>query len=111
MPTIERVLALESELAEVKEKLRRRNNNNIERLDAYNKAHPECKQIRNKRYVDKDRDAFNARRRERRRLAAEKKKAEAMGATGVKEAPATGILPGVDKSAAVVCPSENRTPE
>lgn len=101
VPTDERVHALEIELAEVKEKLRRRNNNNIERLDAYNKAHPECKQIRNKRYVDKDRDAFNARRRERRRLAAEKKKAEAAAAMTAAGGEA-GVSPGVGEAAAVV---------
>lgn len=50
---------------ELKQKLDKRNNNNLERLTAYNQAHPEKAAERVKKCIEKNRDAINARRRER----------------------------------------------
>lgn len=51
-----------------------RNKKSLERLNKYNETNPNAVRERVKRYKDKDRDAYNARRRELRRL---KKEAEA----------------------------------
>ena len=75
--TLERLKELEAAAAELpilKERFKKANHSDITRLNAYNKAHPEKVLERTKRYKDKDRDAYNARRRELRRL---KKEAEA----------------------------------
>jgi len=75
--TVERLKELEAAAAELpilKERFKKANHSDITRLNAYNKAHPEKVLERTKRYKDKDRDAYNARRRELRRL---KKEAEA----------------------------------
>jgi len=50
---------------ELKEKLDKRNNNNLERLAAYNQAHPEKAAERVKKCIAKNRDEINARRREK----------------------------------------------
>jgi mevalonate kinase len=79
--TVERLKELEAAAAELpilKERFKKANHSDITRLNAYNKAHPEKVLERTKRYKDKDRDAYNARRRELRRL---KKEAEAAAAT------------------------------
>ena len=55
----------------LKEKLKKANHCDIDKINAYNKAHPEKVLERVKRHIEKDRDAYNARRRERRRLAKE----------------------------------------
>lgn len=54
--------------ATLKERLKKANHCDPERLKAYNKAHPEKGLERVKKYQNKDRDAYNARRRELRRL-------------------------------------------
>ena len=72
--TIERLKELEAAAAAVpilKEKLKKANHSDPDRINAYNKAHPEKVLERVKRHIEKDRDAYNARRRERRRLAKE----------------------------------------
>ena len=58
-------MALEAIEAKVKAQQAR----DLKRLAAYDKAHPDKVLERNKRYQNKDRDAYNARRRELRRLA------------------------------------------
>ena len=58
-----RIAELEAEVAELKARLEKRMNNNLERLEAYNKAHPEKNLERVKRWQEKNRDAYNARRR------------------------------------------------
>ena len=50
---------------QLKEKLDKRNNNNLERLAAYNQAHPESLKSRKQRYNEKNRDEINAHRREK----------------------------------------------
>jgi len=58
----------EALLAEAQERLKKRNNNNIERLRAYIQENPEKAKEkateRSKRYQAKNREAYNARRRE-----------------------------------------------
>ena len=60
----------ESQLPIIKEKLKKANHcqNNPERVHAYDKAHPEKVAERQKRYMEKNRDAHNAKRREKYRL-------------------------------------------
>lgn len=65
--TAERLKQLEEaemRLSSVEEKLKKRNHQSIDRLNAYNKAHPEKAAERVKRYKDKDRAEYNAKRRE-----------------------------------------------
>jgi len=72
--TAGRLKELEAAAAAVpilKEKLKKANHSDPDRINAYNKAHPEKVLERVKRHIEKDRDAYNARRRERRRLAKE----------------------------------------
>jgi hypothetical protein len=72
--TVERLKELEAAAAAVpilREKLKKANHSDPARVNAYNKAHPEKALERVKRHIEKDRDAYNARRRERRRLAKE----------------------------------------
>jgi len=72
--TVERLKELEAAAAAVpilREKLKKANHSDPARVNAYNKAHPEKVLERVKRHIEKDRDAYNARRRERRRLAKE----------------------------------------
>ena len=71
--TVERLKELEKYEAKIKAK----NAKDTIRLMEYDKAHPEKVLERTKRYKDKDRDAYNARRRELRKL---KKEAEAAAA-------------------------------
>lgn len=65
--TVERLKELEIIEAKVKAK----NSKEVKRINEYNKAHPEKVLERVNRHIEKDRDAYNARRRERRRLAKE----------------------------------------
>jgi len=62
--TVERLKELEKYEARIKAK----NAKDTIRLMEYDKAHPEKVLERTKRYKDKDRDAYNARRRELRKL-------------------------------------------
>jgi hypothetical protein len=55
------------ELEALEAKVKEHNMKDAKRLNAYNKAHPEKVLERVKRHIEKDRDAYNARRRERRR--------------------------------------------
>lgn len=64
--------------ATLKERLKKANHCDPERLKAYNKAHPEKAAERSKRYKERNREAYNARRRELRRL-----KKEAAATTSV----------------------------
>lgn len=63
--TVERLKELEALEAKVKAQQAQ----DLKRLVAYDKAHPDKVLERAKRYQNKDRDAYNARRREIRRLA------------------------------------------
>ena len=67
----ERLKELEAAAAAIpilKEKLKKANHCDIDKINAYNKAHPEKVLERVKRYQEKNRDAYNARRRELRKL-------------------------------------------
>jgi hypothetical protein len=79
----------ESRLSHVEEKLKKRRNNNVERINAYNKAHPEKNAERVQRYKDKDREAYNARRRELRKI----KKEEALKKLADPESPGIDNCP------------------
>lgn len=72
--TAERLKALEA----IEAKVKAQQAQDLKRLAAYDKAHPDKVLERVKRYQNKDRDAYNARRRELRRLA----KAAAVPADG-----------------------------
>lgn len=63
-----RIAELEAEVADLKARLAKRNNNNLEKLNAYNAAHPEKAAARSKKYKEAHREAYNARRRELYRL-------------------------------------------
>jgi hypothetical protein len=67
--------ALQAEVAVLRQKLAIRNNHSLERLKAYVAANPdriaEQSAARVARWLEKNRDNYNARRRERRRLARE----------------------------------------
>lgn len=68
------------ELEEMKRKAEiydKRNKKSLENLKKYNEENPKAVQIRAKRYKDKDRDAYNARRRELYRLKKESSKTSA----------------------------------
>jgi len=59
------------ELEAMEAKIKVQQAKDLQRLIKHDKAHPERVLERVKRYQNKDRDAYNARRRERRRLAKE----------------------------------------
>jgi len=59
------------ELEAMEAKIKVQQAKDLQRLINHDKAHPERVLERVKRYQNKDRDAYNARRRERRRLAKE----------------------------------------
>ena len=63
-----RIAELEAEVAELKARLEKRMNNNLERLREYRKANPEKVTEATKRWKETNRDAYNARRRELYRL-------------------------------------------
>lgn len=63
--------ALEAEIAALKARLAKRMNNNLDRLKAFDKAHPEKRTAYAKKYREEHRDEINAKRREKRRAAAE----------------------------------------
>ena len=83
----------EALLAEAQERLKKRNNNNIERLRAYIQENPEKAKERavekSKRYKEKNREAYNARRRELYKI----KKAQSPGSPPAVETP--NLNPGV----------------
>lgn len=74
---MDRLRALEEKYTIIKPKYDKLMHNHAERVNAYNKAHPEKVLARVNKYINKDRDAYNARRRELRRL---KKEAAAAAA-------------------------------
>jgi hypothetical protein len=65
---------LEAEIASLKERLAKRMNNNITRLQDYIAANPDKKHEAKVKYRDTHRDEINARRRERRRQLKEESK-------------------------------------
>ena len=65
--TVERLKELEKYEAKAKAK----NAKDALRVVEFQKAHPEINSERVKRHIEKDRDAYNAKRREKRRLAKE----------------------------------------
>ena len=65
--TVERLKELEKYEARTKAK----NAKDAIRVVEFQKAHPEINSERVKRHIEKDRDAYNAKRREKRRLAKE----------------------------------------
>jgi len=69
--SVARLQELEAAAAAVstlKERLKKANHCDIDKLKAYDKAHPEKAAERSKRYKERNREAYNARRRELRRL-------------------------------------------
>lgn len=88
-----RLAAMETEIATLKERVKKLNHNTIDRLNKYYTENPAEAAARaaerSKKYKDAHRETYNARRRELRRL---KKEAAAAAA---KETPG-GIPPGVD---------------
>jgi hypothetical protein len=56
---------IESSYSVIQEKLKKRSHNNVERLRKYDVEHPEKAAERYKRHIAKDKEAFNAKRRER----------------------------------------------
>lgn len=77
-------------LRELEEKLKKRMFSNPERINAYNKAHPEKHRAAVQRWKDAHREEYNARRRELRRLK--------------KEAAASGLTAGVCPNTAAFAP-------
>lgn len=65
------IATLEAENAALKARLEKRMNNNLDRLKAFDKAHPEKRAAYAKKYREEHRDEINAKRREKRRAAAE----------------------------------------
>lgn len=67
-----RLAELEAQVAALSEKLTKRNHSNLERLKAFKEANPEkaaaASTASAKRYKERNREAYNARRRELRRL-------------------------------------------
>jgi len=72
-----RIAELEAEVAELKARLEKRMNNNLERLREYEATHPEKHKERTKRWKETHRDAYNA----RRRFLRQQKREAAMAAT------------------------------
>ena len=66
--TAARLQELESTVLVLKEKLKKANHCDIDKINAYNKAHPEKAAERSKRCKERNREAYNARRRELYRL-------------------------------------------
>lgn len=64
----DRLAAMETEIALLKERLAKRTHHNISSLRAYDAANPDKKAERSRLSKEKNRDAYNARRRELRRL-------------------------------------------
>lgn len=82
----ERIAELETQVADLQARLAKRNHYNIDSLKAYDAAHPEKAAARSKKYKETHREAYNARRRELRRLKREAAAAE-MDATDASAAP------------------------
>jgi len=86
--THERLRELEAAAAEaaiLREKLNKRNNNNIARLNAYNAANPERAAERSKRSKQRNHDVYLARRRElyKQKMAAKRAAVESPGERGI----------------------------
>lgn len=62
------VAALTADNAALKERLAKRGHHDIDKLNAYNAAHPEKAAARSKKYKEAHREEYNARRRELYRL-------------------------------------------
>jgi len=93
--SVTRLKELEAAAAAIpilKEKLMKANHCDTERLNAYNKAHPEKNAERVKRHIEKDRDAYNAKRRERRRLKREAAEAKEVETDKAANPPAEGLI-------------------
>ena len=99
---LDRLKTLEDKYTVIKPKYDKLVHNNVERVNAYNKAHPEKVLARAHKYINKDRDAYNARRRERYRL---KKEAAAAAENGLTTAG------GCSTTMAVKPPDENPGPK
>jgi hypothetical protein len=82
-----RIAELEATVADLRARLAKRNHNSLERLQAYNAAHPDAAAARVKRYQERNREAYNARRRELRRL-------KRSGGAGAGEPPTAVNPPG-----------------
>lgn len=63
-----RLAELEATVETLRSKLAKRMNNNPDRINAYNVAHPEKARERSRLYREAHREEYNARRRELRRL-------------------------------------------
>jgi hypothetical protein len=99
---LDRLKTLEDKYTVIKPKYDKLVHNNVERVNAYNKAHPEKVLARAHKYINKDRDAYNARRRERYRL---KKEAAAAAENSLTAAG------GCSTTMAVKPPDENPGPK
>jgi hypothetical protein len=64
----ERIAELEAQVADLKARLAKRGNHNLEKINAYNATHPDKAAARSKKYKEAHREAYNARRRELYRL-------------------------------------------
>lgn len=86
-----RLAELEAQVAALSEKLTKRNHSNMARLKAYIEANPEkaaaAQAAGAKRYKERNRDAYNARRRELRRLKREAAAAAPGGSVNTANAP------------------------
>jgi 3-methyladenine DNA glycosylase AlkC len=87
MDSTEMILVPKAEYEALKEKLKQRMFSNPDRINAYNKAHPEKHRAAVQRWKDSHREEYNARRRELRRL---KKEAAAAAANSLTTA---GVSP------------------
>lgn len=61
---VARLTELETTIADLQARLAKRTYNNLDRLNAYNKAHPEKVKERHKKWRTEHREEYNARRRE-----------------------------------------------
>jgi len=78
-----------AKLTKMEAKARAKTENDLKRLNDYKQKHPEKAAEYSKRYLDKNREAYNARQRELRKIRKEKKLAEKAIATRI----GTPLLP------------------
>jgi 3-methyladenine DNA glycosylase AlkC len=86
--TEEMITIPKAEYEALKEKLKKRMFSNPDRINAYNKAHPEKHRAAVQRWKDAHREEYNARRRELRRL-----KKEAAAAAAANSLTTAGVSP------------------
>ena len=86
--TEEMITIPKAEYEALKEKLKKRMFSNPDRINAYNKAHPEKHRAAVQRWKDAHREEYNARRRELRRL-----KKEAAAAAAANSLTTAGVCP------------------